>query len=110
MAIHQDQVDRIVRGFISRLEEEIPIQEVILFGSYSTGKAKAHSDIDLAVISNWFEGKPKIENVKFLMRIAARYNTLIEALPFTEREYHNMDRRTLLAGIAQKGRKYKSAN
>ena len=74
-------------GFIARLEQEIPVREVILFGSYAEGKPQAHSDIDLAVISDWFEGKPAIENLKFLSRIAARHNTLIEALPFTEMKY-----------------------
>jgi hypothetical protein len=62
------------------------------------------------VISDWFEGKPAIENIKFLSRIAARYNTLIEALPFTEKEYLKTDQRTLLAGIVQTGRKYKSVH
>jgi predicted nucleotidyltransferase len=82
MAIHEDEVDGIVLGFIARLEQEIPVHEVILFGSYAQGKAEEHSDIDLAVISDWFEGKPAIENIKFLARVAAHHNTLIEALPF----------------------------
>jgi len=110
MAIQQDHLDMIIQGFIARLEQEIPVQEVILFGSYAHGKAREHSDIDLAVISDWFEGKPAIENIKFLSRIAARYNTLIEALPFTEKEYRKTDQRTLLAGIVQTGRKYKSVH
>jgi uncharacterized protein len=110
MAIHQDHLDRIIQGFIARLEQEIPVQEVILFGSYAHGKARMHSDIDLAVISDWFEGKPAIENIKFLSRIAARYNTLIEALPFTEKEYRKIDKRSLLAGIVQTGKKYKSVH
>ena len=108
MALHEDQVDGIIQGFIVRLEQEIPVQEVILFGSYAHGKPQEHSDIDLAVISDWFEGKPSIENLKFLSRIAARHNTLIEALPFTEREYKKIDQRSLLARIVQTGKKYKT--
>ena len=108
MAVQQDQVDRIIEGFIARLEQEIPVHEVILFGSYAHGKAEAHSDIDLAVISDWFEGKSAIENLKFLLRIAAGYNTLIEALPFTQKEYREIDQRSLLARIVQTGKKYKS--
>ena len=108
MALQQDQVNRSIRGFIARLEQEIPVQEVILFGSYAEGKPEAHSDIDLAVISDWFEGKPAIENLKFLSRTAARYNTMIEALAFTEKEYHKIDNRCLLARIEQTGKKYKT--
>jgi predicted nucleotidyltransferase len=108
MAIREDQVDRIVQGFIARLEQEIPVHEVILFGSYAIGKPKEHSDIDLAIISDWFEGKPAIENIKYLARLAARHNTLIEALPFTEKEYKRIDPRTLLSRIVQTGKKYKT--
>ena len=35
MALSKDQVDYIIKGFISRLMHEIPIREVILFGSYA---------------------------------------------------------------------------
>lgn len=108
MALHENQVDGIIRGFIARLEQEIPIREVILFGSYAQGTPQEHSDIDLAVISDWFEGKPTIENLKFLARIACRVNTLIEAFPFTEKEYREIDRRSLLARIVQTGKKYKT--
>jgi hypothetical protein len=51
MALHADQVDKIITGSIVRLEQEIPVLEVILFGSYAAGNPQAHSDIDLAVIS-----------------------------------------------------------
>jgi len=108
MALHEDQVDGIILGFIARLEQEIPVREVILFGSYARGEPRDHSDIDLAVISDWFEGRPAIENLKFLARIAALYNTFIEALPFTEKEYSKIDQRSLLARIVQTGKKYKT--
>ncbi len=104
MALSEDKINEIIKGFIARLKQEIPIKEVILFGSYAHGKPKEYSDIDLAVISDWFEGKPKIENMQYLSRIAAAYNTLIEALPFTEEEYRNLDKRSFLASIVKTGR------
>jgi predicted nucleotidyltransferase len=42
---------------ISSLCDEIDVDEVILFGSYAKGDAKKHSDIDLAIISDWFQDK-----------------------------------------------------
>jgi predicted nucleotidyltransferase len=106
MALPEDKIDEIIKGFIARLKQEIPIKEIILFGSYAQGNPKEHSDIDLAVISDWFEGRPKIENMQYLSRIAANYNSLIEALPFTEQEYKNLDNRTFLASIVKTGRNY----
>jgi hypothetical protein len=42
--------------------------------------------------------------MQYLSRIAAAYNTLIEALPFTEEEYRNLDKRSFLASIVKSGR------
>jgi len=104
MDLSEDQIDEIIKGFIARLKQEIPIKEIILFGSYAHVNPKEYSDIDLAVISDWFEGRPKIENMQYLSRIAATYNSLIEALPFTEKEYRNLDKRSFLARIVKTGR------
>ncbi len=106
MALSEIKINKIIKGFIVRLEQEIPVKEVILFGSYARGRPENYSDIDLAVISDWFENKPKIENMQHLSRIAAGYNSLIEALPFTEKEYANLDNRTFLASIIKNGRIY----
>jgi uncharacterized protein len=106
MAVSENQLDSIIKGFVENLCDEIDVEEVILFGSYARGDAKEHSDIDIAVVSSWFENKPHIKNMQFLSRKAARYNSLIEALPFTVEEYKNPDQRTLLASIIKSGRKY----
>ena len=81
----------------------IALQSALSAGG-AQGNPKEYSDIDLAVISDWFEGKPKIENMQYLSRIAAAYNSLIEALPFTEEEYRDLDKRSFLASIIQSGR------
>jgi len=107
MALSKDKLDEIITGFASRVASEIPVEEVILFGSYAHGKAKEHSDIDLAIISDWFGSKTRIENMQYLSRVAASYNTLIEAVPFTAEEYRELDGRTFLAGIVKTGRRYK---
>ncbi|MDY6839818.1 MAG: nucleotidyltransferase domain-containing protein [Thermodesulfobacteriota bacterium] len=106
MALSEARLDEIVRGFVSRLSSEMPVEGVILFGSYAYGNPEEHSDIDLAIISDWFQGKTRIENMQHLSRIAARYNSLIEAYPFTAEEYRNLDHRTLLASIVKHGRRY----
>jgi predicted nucleotidyltransferase len=105
MALSEDKIIEIIKGFYAELKQEIPIKELILFGSYAQGNAKEYSDIDLAVISDWFDGKPKIESMQYLSRIAAAYNSMIEALPFTEEEYTNLDKRSFLASIVKTGRK-----
>ena len=104
MALSEDQLKKIIKGFIAELRSKIPIKEIILYGSYAQGNPQEYSDIDLAVISDWFAGKPRIENMQYLSKMAAGFNSLIEALPFTEEEYENLDRRSFLASIVQSGR------
>ena len=104
MVLSEDQVIEIIKGFIAELSQEIPIKEIILFGSSAHGTPREYSDIDLAVISDWFEDKPKIVSMQYLSKTAAVYNSLIEALPFTEEEYRNLDKRSFLASIVKTGR------
>jgi len=106
MALSKDRLDEVIRGFVSRLKNEIPVEEVILFGSYAQENAREHSDIDLAIVSDWFRDKPHIENLQYLSRLAANYDSLIEALPFTVEEYRNLDKRTFLARVVKTGRRY----
>jgi predicted nucleotidyltransferase len=106
MALSKDQVDVVVNGFVSILLKEIPVEEVILFGSYAHGAPQEHSDIDLAVVSDWFRDKTRMEGMQFLSRLAARYNTFVEAIPFTAEELRNPDKRSFLAGILRKGKRY----
>ena len=106
----EDRLELIINGFIEKLNDEIDIDEVILFGSHANGSSQKHSDIDLAIISDSFLGKSHIKNLQFLSRIAARYNTEIEALPFTLQEYKNLDKRTLLANIVKSGKIIYSKN
>jgi hypothetical protein len=82
------------------MHQQIGEQEI------SQGNAKEYSDIDPAIISDWFLNKTHIENMQYLSRVAAEYNTLIEALPFTVEEYGKMDKRTFLASIVKNGRRY----
>ena len=106
MAISRERLDKIIRGFVSRLASGIPVEDVILFGSYAHGNPKEHSDIDLAIISDWFCGKPRIESMQYLSRAAASYDTLIKAIPFSAKEYKELDKRTFLASIVKTGQRY----
>lgn len=49
-------VKKIVRNYKALLlERGIPVEKVLLFGSYATGKAKYWSDIDVAVVAKQFK-------------------------------------------------------
>ena len=100
-----DEIRAALRECLPEIREKYGVTSIGVFGSYARGNAKEHSEIDLAIISDWFRGRPNIENMQFLSKLAARYNSLVEALPFTEEEYSNLDSRTFLASIVKSGKK-----
>jgi predicted nucleotidyltransferase len=52
-----DSVREIINNYLKSLEaHHIRIRKVVLFGSYVTGKADEWSDIDVALVSDDFEG------------------------------------------------------
>lgn len=51
------ELNEIIEWFCRKLNESgITVEKIILFGSYSTNSHSVYSDIDLAVISQDFEG------------------------------------------------------
>lgn len=57
MAQIPPRVSDIVKRFIDELEKNhIPVKRAVLFGSYATGTYNQWSDIDLAIVSDVFEG------------------------------------------------------
>ena len=79
-----------VERFVFALSKELSVEKVILFGSQARGNAYDWSDIDLAVISNEFEGRSNAWRRKILTAVAIQAKTYsIQALGFSSREWSN---------------------
>ena len=51
------KIARLLKKYIEKLEENrIPIRQAVLFGSYAAGGSNEWSDIDIALVSDVFEG------------------------------------------------------
>ncbi len=88
MAQIPENIDNAVREYISDLKKEIPIQKAVLFGSYANENYTKDSDVDLAIFSDFFEGTPRIDGIKFLLSRARKYSPMdFQPLPFTYRDY-----------------------
>jgi predicted nucleotidyltransferase len=92
----------IIRRFRRALEKQgIKAPRIILFGSWATGKAHAGSDIDLAVISQSFEGKTYWERIDALTAAVYEVFEPIEAIALTPTEWESGD--SLIADFAHAG-------
>lgn len=98
------EIKQRVRRFIPRLEPEVRVEKVVLFGSYVNGKPNQWSDVDIAVISNDF-GKFKFwEQDRFLALRQTREFSLLEVHPYTFRDYQRASHLTFLGEIKRTGR------
>jgi len=99
----RSQAIRIIKRFIKALKREgIPIDHVILYGSYARGKVRPDSDIDVAVVSKQF-GKDRVEEGMALFRIAGEIDTRLEPVPVSTQAYENDTWIPLIFEIREKG-------
>lgn len=87
----RNQIETIVRSYVKEVSKTYRVEQVILFGSYATGKASELSDIDLAIVSPDFCGKPEMEILQKLSRMAMNIDTSLEVLAFTPEELNSPD-------------------
>jgi predicted nucleotidyltransferase len=73
---------KIVEAYIKELEKNgIHVRQAVVFGSYSTGRAHEWSDIDIALVSDAFEGIRMRDRNK-IRRITLRVSTDLSPIPF----------------------------
>ena len=79
----------------------VKVSRMIVFGSYAKGRAKADSDIDVAVISSQF-GSNTMEDMLMLRRAAIKIDSYIEPVPLSPQDLNDRYS-TLIQEIKQTG-------
>lgn len=83
---NNQKVNEEIEAFVRVLKSNhIPIDKVILFGSYARGLADEASDIDLAVLSESF-GKDSIEEMMTLSKLSWQVSDRIESIPLSQKD------------------------
>jgi len=73
------------RFYKALLGEKIPVEKLILFGSYAKGNPKPWSDLDVCVVSEAF-GKDYYDELVFLKKLASDIEPLIEPYPMKPKD------------------------
>jgi predicted nucleotidyltransferase len=89
MAKIPQPVQKIIEEYINELSKQIPIQKVILFGSYAKDNTHKYSDVDIAIFSDYFKSMNRVDGIHFLLLSAMDYDMDIEPQPFTMDEYND---------------------
>lgn len=103
MVKSRDQIERIAHAYAERLRGDYRVTQVILFGSYAQGTATEYSDIDLAVVSPDFRGRPEMEVLEDLSRRTLGIDTSLEVVAFTPEQLVSPDPRSFCYQVKAKG-------
>lgn len=82
----KSDINKIVNSFINLVSNEFPLNTVYLFGSYANGTAKEYSDVDLAIVSDKFEGSRFFDKQK-LNKYILRTSIDLEIHPFKTEDF-----------------------
>jgi predicted nucleotidyltransferase len=81
------KVKRIIDRYIKALEKQgIRLRQVIVFGSYASGRYDEWSDIDIALVSEAFEGVRMNDRNK-IRRITLNISSDLEPLPYRPEDF-----------------------
>jgi len=85
MAPTKDAVIRDIKRYVATLRENgIPVQRVLLFGSWARGSASEESDVDIALISDKFTGD-RFEDRRKIVPLRRAINNRLEPIPFNSK-------------------------
>ncbi len=81
-------IENIVLNFFSLASKEIRINSIYLFGSYAKGNEREESDIDIAIISDEFEGS-RFSDSKRLSKFIIKTSYDLEVHPFKTSDFND---------------------
>jgi predicted nucleotidyltransferase len=100
------KIDKLINSFAQELKKDIPVQKILLFGSYANGNPGSVSDIDLVIVSPFFSKGRYISHMQYLFRKAAKISSLLEPIPAAPAEISHSDKRVFLGQIIKSAKVY----
>ena len=77
------KINKIVVEYVRDVKKHFNVNKAILYGSYSKGTNTEDSDVDVAIFSDSFKYKNRIEINTFLFSLARKYKDVcIEPIAF----------------------------
>jgi uncharacterized protein len=82
-----DQIRKIIDEYIRALENNhIHVRSAVLFGSYADGRANEWSDIDIALVSDSFDGD-RFDDRSKIRRITLSVSSDLSPIPFRPEDF-----------------------
>ena len=96
-------IEKFIKEAIPKILEKISPSQIIVFDSRVKGNAKDESDIDVIVISDYFEGIPFLKRMPMLLKLV-KFEKHIDFLCYTEDEFEKVKKMSaILKSALQNG-------
>jgi len=90
MAVDFEAVNQLVKSYANDVRRVLPVNKVLLFGSYAQGTATEQSDIDICFFLDSFGGKRRVDILKELLGLMRKYKGIFfEPTAFLTAEMQN---------------------
>ena len=96
------KVKKSVQAYVAELKRDIDIDRVVIFGSQARGTASPRSDIDVAIISDFFDSNKKDSSYLF-QKLWDVKNSNIDPVGYSNKEYMTKTPSPLLSEIRRVG-------
>ena len=96
------KVKKSVQAYVAELKRDIDIDRVVIFGSQARGTASPRSDIDVAIISDFFDSN-KYNYSYLFQKLWKVKNSNIDPVGYSPRDYRAKTPSPLLSEIRQNG-------
>ena len=82
------KITKLFRDFL--VESKIPVESMIVFGSYAKGNERPSSDVDVCVVSDIFR-ENNIEDMQMLFKKARQIDSRLEPYPMNPKDLKNIE-------------------
>jgi len=90
MAVDFEAVMQASKSYADDVRRAMPVDKVVLFGSYAKGTADKCSDIDICFFLDNYGGKRRVDIIGDLLRISSDYlDAFFEPIAFPTSEIYN---------------------
>jgi predicted nucleotidyltransferase len=92
---YDEWVERFIKEAIPKIKEIVKPHIVLLFGSRIKGGGSKESDIDVLIVSDFFDGKPFLGRMPIMLRMV-RFPWPIDFLCYTPKEFANIRQNSII--------------
>lgn len=84
-----DEIKKHVDDLVNKIGHEIPVEEIILFGSYAYGTSDEDSDIDLCVLSK-LNGQRELDLIRKARKAILPITSIpVDILIYDQNDFYN---------------------